>query len=120
MTTIVGILLLILAFPTLASSMTGYSPNNEAFIIDGEQIMSYSDHKWTSLLYIIHDGWRVGLDGDHQVPWYMAPYSSNVVRIRRTVAIWKKANQLLPSWFQLSGYGICSRRMRGFVRRRGS
>ena len=54
-------------YPTLASAMTGYSANVEAFINStaGEYVPFGS---FGFAYFVIHDGWRIdGLQGDHIV-----------------------------------------------------
>lgn len=58
----------VLAVPTLAGAMTGYAQNSEAFVADTNGNM-YSITQLHATVYSIHDGWRVGFDGDHAVPW---------------------------------------------------
>jgi hypothetical protein len=61
--------LFILAFPTFASSMTGYTPYNKAYVngTDG-RLVQFSDI--SPIAYIIHDGDRLdGYDRDFPVPW---------------------------------------------------
>ncbi|KAI3393152.1 hypothetical protein diail_4677 [Diaporthe ilicicola] len=59
-------MLFVMAFPTLASAMTGYTANNEAVIKmqDGTQT-PFGDFR--QLTAIIHDGSRVGLEADYKV-----------------------------------------------------
>jgi hypothetical protein len=56
-------------YPTLASAMTGYSANVDAFIntTEGEYVPLDS---FSLAYFVIHDGWRIpdlGLEGDHIV-----------------------------------------------------
>ena len=53
-------------YPTLASAMTGYSANVEAFVntTEGDYIRFSS---FAFAYFVIHDGWRVQLGGDHGV-----------------------------------------------------
>lgn len=54
-------------YPTLASAMTGYSANVEAFVntTAGEYVPLGS---FGFAYFVIHDGWRIeGLQGDHLV-----------------------------------------------------
>lgn len=58
----------VLAFPTLASAMTGYTTNSAAFVADSQQnLLSFSS--FAPVAYVIHDGWRVNLTGDYLVPF---------------------------------------------------
>lgn len=54
----------ILLFPTLGSAMTGYTPNNDAFVkaYDGTLIPIDS---FELIGYVIHDAWRINLTGDY-------------------------------------------------------
>lgn len=61
-------MLFVLAWPTIASAMTGYDSNNVAFvkIRDGSLIRFNS---FSPLLYTIHDGSRLdGLTDEYLVP----------------------------------------------------
>lgn len=62
----------VLAFPTLASAMSGYTANAEAYISIGSDFVGFS--QFVVVRYVIHDGWRVGLEGDHLVTSGMAPF----------------------------------------------
>lgn len=59
----------ILAFPTIAGSMTGYTTFNNAYIgSSDERLFPYQDVK--PVAYVIHDGSRVpGFTDDYIVPW---------------------------------------------------
>ena len=63
----VATMIFALAFPTLISSMTGYTPLNDAFIVDQDQIVPVS--QLAPQLYVIHDGGRIGLEKDYPVTW---------------------------------------------------
>lgn len=58
----------ILVFPTLAGAMTGYSSKTSSFVADTNGDLS-PFAQFTPVLYIIHDGWRIGLSGDYPVPY---------------------------------------------------
>ena len=59
--------LFILIFPTLASAMTGYNSAVEAFIKDpNNNLINFADFK--RVVYIIHDGERVGLSNETVLP----------------------------------------------------
>ncbi|KAL1794359.1 hypothetical protein ACET3X_007780 [Alternaria dauci] len=52
------------AYPTVASAMTGYSANVDAFVnTTGGEYVPLSAFSFA--YYVIHDGWRIGLEGDH-------------------------------------------------------
>lgn len=72
----------ILVVPTLAGAMTGYAQNSEAFVADANGNM-YSLMQFHPILYSIHDGWRVGLDGDYAVPWVDNSYDCKSCKISR-------------------------------------
>ena len=58
----------VLAFPTLASAMTGYTSKVGAFVKDtDENFIQFSQFKL--LAYVIHDGWRIGLEGDYPITY---------------------------------------------------
>jgi hypothetical protein len=58
-----------LAFPSMASAMTGYNGNVQAFIkaMDEDYVPF---EKFTFALFVVHDGERVGLDRDYVVKDY--------------------------------------------------
>ena len=62
----VAIMLFILAFPTLMSAMSGYDSNVVSRVQDGEDNLVPFD-KYVRVLYVIHDGWRVGEEGEHWI-----------------------------------------------------
>ncbi|CAG1977485.1 unnamed protein product [Fusarium graminearum] len=66
---IITTLSFILAFPTIASSMTGYTAFNNPYIVSSDdRLFPYEDVK--PLAYIIHDGSRVdGFSDNYMVPW---------------------------------------------------
>ena len=52
----------VLAFPTLASAMSGYSTNVDAFVLDHQQ--KYVPwHDFDAVQFWLNDGWRVGEAG---------------------------------------------------------
>ncbi|CAO2654126.1 Nn.00g108590.m01.CDS01 [Neocucurbitaria sp. VM-36] len=52
----------VLAFPTFGSAMTGYSGNVGAYVADTDsQLIPFQDFRFA--LYVIHDGWRIGIEG---------------------------------------------------------
>lgn len=61
-------MVLILVFPTLAGAMTGYASRSGSFIADQKGNLS-PFAQFTPVLYFIHDGWRIGLDGNQPVPY---------------------------------------------------
>lgn len=63
---IIGSMLFILAWPTLAGAMTGYTAAETAFVSNSEGGLVPID-KLISVPYVIHDGWRIGLQGDYLV-----------------------------------------------------
>ena len=58
-----------LAFPTLAGAMTGYTPASGAFVTDTEQNM-IPFSSFVNVAYVIHDGPRVNLTKDYPVPYF--------------------------------------------------
>lgn len=69
MTCIIASMVFVLAWPTLASAMTGYSPALRPFVLDYEDnLISYSS--FSPVAYVIHDGWRVNLTGNYLVSFY--------------------------------------------------
>lgn len=60
--------LFVVAFPTLMSSLAGYTTANQAWVDLGEHgLVSYSQA--FPLAFIIHDGTRVGLIENQHVPY---------------------------------------------------
>ncbi|KAI1460424.1 hypothetical protein F4805DRAFT_392504 [Annulohypoxylon moriforme] len=62
-------MLFLMAWPTIAGAMTGYTTVREALILD------YKGHyipfrEFQPIAYIIHDGWRVNLTGNYIVSLY--------------------------------------------------
>lgn len=68
----------VLAFPTLASSMTGYVVTTQAVVREPDgNLATFSN--FNSVIYVIHDGWRINKTTDFILsPWgpvgSMAPY----------------------------------------------
>ena len=65
----------IVAFPTLASSMTGYASNTAAFFEDSRQNRILFD-SYGRVLFVIHDGWRLNLTADYQVVYWKPPLTA--------------------------------------------
>jgi len=59
-------MLFTLAFPTLMSAMSGYDSNVVSRVQDGDDNLVPFD-KYARVLYVIHDGWRVGEQGDYWI-----------------------------------------------------
>ena len=74
MTTIVLTMIYVLAWPTLASAMTGYTSALGSFVKDKQQNFISFD-KFVPVAYIIHDGWRVNFTTDFIVPFDSSPLS---------------------------------------------
>ncbi|KAH7087845.1 hypothetical protein FB567DRAFT_592502 [Paraphoma chrysanthemicola] len=77
-------MIFILIFPSFSSAMTGYSASVKSYVRDNsnvETIMANDNNNYMAfssfkrILYVIHDGWRVGEDGDFVVP-YHTPYET--------------------------------------------
>ena len=71
----ISTLIFILAFPTLGSSMTGYSANVQSLVHDlsDDNYIPFKSFKY--LFYVIHDGKRVGLTDDYKVTTKPLPAS---------------------------------------------
>ncbi|KAK3292120.1 uncharacterized protein B0H64DRAFT_346694 [Chaetomium fimeti] len=68
MACIVATMAFIIAWPTLASAMTGYAPATQAFVLDIENnLISFGS--FTTVAYVIHDGQRVNRTKDYLVPY---------------------------------------------------
>ena len=70
-----------LAFPTLASAMTGYTVQTDAFVsygLPGGGIVPFST--LTPIAYVIYDGGRVNLTDNYLVP-YEQPASTRSFRV---------------------------------------
>jgi hypothetical protein len=64
-------MLFVLAFPTMASTMTGYRANTGAFVTDNKNNLMAVD-SFVPVLYVVHDGQRINLTENHMVairPW---------------------------------------------------
>jgi hypothetical protein len=57
----------ILAFPTFASAMTGYSSNVSPFVPNAENNGTIPFAMFQPLYYVIHDGDRIGKSKDYKV-----------------------------------------------------
>ncbi|KAK3984074.1 hypothetical protein QBC44DRAFT_389537 [Cladorrhinum sp. PSN332] len=66
-------LVLIIAFPTVASAMSGYAPTTAAFITVSTGSSTVDDfisfRQFEIVAYIIHDGGRIGMTDDLVVPY---------------------------------------------------
>ncbi|RGP79333.1 hypothetical protein FLONG3_2562 [Fusarium longipes] len=73
-------LLFVLAFPTIAGSMTGYTPSSEPYIaLPSGSLISFSSA--VPIAYIIHDGNRTKMQqNDYIVPWVGDISQANKVR----------------------------------------
>lgn len=61
-------MIFLLAFPTLASAMSGYDANVAAYLPDLDRnFMAFSD--FSRVFYVIHDGWRIHLDSDFWITY---------------------------------------------------
>jgi hypothetical protein len=62
----IGTMFFLLAFPTLASAMSGYDANVAAYLPDADNnFISFTD--FSRVLYVVHDGWRINEDGNFWV-----------------------------------------------------
>jgi hypothetical protein len=59
-------MIFILAFPTLISAMSGYDLNVASRIQDSENNL-VPFNKYSRVLYVIHDGWRIEQDGNYWI-----------------------------------------------------
>ncbi|KAK7422060.1 hypothetical protein QQX98_001802 [Neonectria punicea] len=58
----------VLATPTFASSMTGYTTADKAYVtLNDDNMFQFSEAK--PVAYVIHDGSRIGLDNNYAVPF---------------------------------------------------
>jgi hypothetical protein len=57
----------ILAFPTFASAMTGYSANVSSFVTTGGTEGTIPFNTLKPIYYVIHDGERIGKTKDYQL-----------------------------------------------------
>jgi hypothetical protein len=59
-------MIIILAFPTLASAMSGYDANVASYVLDrNANYIPFED--FSRVLYVIHDGWRINQDGNYWI-----------------------------------------------------
>lgn len=69
MVCIVAVMAFVLAWPVLASAMSGYTPALRPFVLDIEDnLLSYT--AFEPMAYVIHDGWRLNQTGDFLVSFY--------------------------------------------------
>lgn len=68
MIVVVLTMLFVMGWPTIASAMTGYDSNNTGYVnlTDNTQVPFSA---FQPVLYVIHDGSRVGLTDDYKVPY---------------------------------------------------
>lgn len=67
MTFMITTMAFILAFPTFASAMTGYSSNVQAFVPDQDSSNLVPFTNFSKALYMIHDGHRINKSDDYIV-----------------------------------------------------
>ena len=66
MTFMILTMVFVLAFPTLASAMTGYNANSGSFVVGySGSLIPYSE--FVPIVYVIHDGNRINLTADYPV-----------------------------------------------------
>jgi hypothetical protein len=59
-------MIIILAFPTLASAMSGYDANVASYVLDrNANYIPFKD--FSRVFYVIHDGWRINQDGNYWI-----------------------------------------------------
>ena len=59
-------MIFILVFPTLISAMSGYDSNVSSRLLDDENnLIPFANY--SRVIYAIHDGWRIGKDGDYWI-----------------------------------------------------
>lgn len=61
-------MIFVLAWPTIAGAMTGYNSNNVAFVETADGSLARFS-SFQPILYVIHDGSRVGLSDGYLVPY---------------------------------------------------
>jgi len=78
-----GTMIYILAFPTLASAMSGYDANVGSYMPDQNgSLIPFRD--FSKVVYVIHDGWRINQDGRY---WIVEdPYSGMFMETNRLLA----------------------------------
>lgn len=71
-------LVLVIAFSTFVSAMTGYAVKTEAYVKDspGETGNYIKFNEFDVVTYVIHDGWRIGNTGDYLVPYGSMDHTS--------------------------------------------
>lgn len=76
-------MIFVLAFPTLASAMTGYSANNQA-VVKTDEVKQVLFSQFKSAWYVIHDGNRVNLSDNYAIGSYydelMVCYFSDCIK----------------------------------------
>ena len=69
-------MLYVLAWPTFASAMTGYTTASAAFVTDRQgNLISYDT--FLPVAYVIRDGWRVNLTGNYLVTYKQREFWSS-------------------------------------------
>jgi hypothetical protein len=92
MTTIVMAMIYVLAWPTLASAMTGYTATSRSVVTDRQQNF-IGFESFTQVAYIIHDGWRINLDGDFIVPFDEITSKHGAMNLRMLFISWRPTNK---------------------------
>jgi hypothetical protein len=57
----------VISFPTLASAMTGYAGNSKAYVQDADGNLVPWGSTFSSVDFIIYDGWRINLTGNYPI-----------------------------------------------------
>lgn len=95
---IIMTMLLIIAFPTLASAMTGYRPNSKAFVVDNTGSLVPFE-SFSLVAYVIHDGDRINLSPDQVIAF------SSKFRITDYYDVWQ--HSILSCELDQSAQLIC-------------
>ena len=63
----IATMIFVSVFPSFASAMTGYSGKLKSYIPDADNNNYNSFDGFRRVLYIIHDGWRIGKTGNYVI-----------------------------------------------------
>ncbi|KAK1673443.1 hypothetical protein BDP55DRAFT_695443 [Colletotrichum godetiae] len=98
----------ILCFPTLGSAMTGYVANNDAYV-QGSDGMLIPFGGFEVVGYVIHDGWRIGMEGNTTLtfPGYVQEYGFYGLENKNTT--WMNKTMPAPA-LNISASGLPSYR----------
>jgi hypothetical protein len=72
-------MIFILLFPTLASAMSGYDANVDAYVLDSDQNL-FPFRDYMRIKYVVHDGWRINQTGNYWITYNDSTYGTHSVQ----------------------------------------